>query len=115
VSDAEIAALNIKRAEFHGEWNSKLRVYFLTNPKRKDPPGRDTRKTAQEPDQDRGRQRCEHGEIARIGYSDEPTPHSTDPFPPRGTIILSLWQSTMPPVRPLQKAVAQPSATAGCE
>jgi Rhodopirellula transposase DDE domain len=24
VSDAEIAALNIKRAEFHGEWNYKI-------------------------------------------------------------------------------------------
>ena len=40
VSEAEIAAINIKRAEFHGEWNytitqylsAKLRDYFLTSP-----------------------------------------------------------------------------------
>jgi hypothetical protein len=41
-SDAEMATINIKRAEFHGEWNytispntypPKLHVYFLTDPK----------------------------------------------------------------------------------
>jgi hypothetical protein len=40
VCDAEMAALNVKPAEFHGEWNytiteyrsAKLRAYFLTSP-----------------------------------------------------------------------------------